>query len=290
MELDIRCWDERNWEALLWGIYRQRCILLLGPDAALEATGPGEPHGEAGEEFRPSSVILANQLANELARDNHEDLKQWNLDPNDLPQVAQYYVLVHNRLQLEPKIMAFFDVRKKLTSRLHRNLARLPFYLVISSTCDNMMANALRELPDPLAKEPRLDYYNFQRPRPHLGEMGTAKSPLIYHLFGCPENPDSLVITESDLLDLLVKVASGNVPLPEKILTELISEDNCLLFWALVSGTGIYVSCCRCSKSARKRTPPSLWKKSARRASRKPAKPPCSSNTRALKFRYATPV
>ena len=97
MSLDICSWEERNWEALLWAIYRQRCILLLGPDAALEATGSAEPQGEAGEELRPSCEILANQLAEELAQDNQEDLEKWHINRNDLPQVAQYYVLVHNR-------------------------------------------------------------------------------------------------------------------------------------------------------------------------------------------------
>ena len=230
MVLDICGWEERNWEALLWAIYRQRCILLLGPDAALEAGGAAEPRGEAGEELQPSSVILANQLAEELAQNNQEDLGKWISHRDDLPQVAQYYVLVHNRLRLEPKIMAFYEARKAWTSPMHRNLARLPFHLVISSTWDRMMANALGELREPLTKKPRPEYYNFRKPRPYTGEMGTAESPLIYHLFGCPENPDSLVITESDLLDLLVKVASGDVPVPEKILTELINEDNCLLF------------------------------------------------------------
>ena len=35
-------WDERNWNALTYAIYSKKCILLLGPDSAMEKVESGE--------------------------------------------------------------------------------------------------------------------------------------------------------------------------------------------------------------------------------------------------------
>jgi len=224
MEPDIFSWDDRNWNALTYAIYRQKCILLLGPDASLESSGPGQLTEES-EDLRPCTEILAN----ELAKDTGEDLSKWNIDVNDLAQVSQYYLVNNSPMELAEKVMAFYAEREEKTSQIHKNLALLPFYLTITSTFDNMFLNALKELPDP-KKKPLVDFHHFKGPKRDYLEMGTVDSPLIYQLYGSLQNPDSLIVTENDFLDLLVRAASGVAPIPENILSELTNEDKCLLF------------------------------------------------------------
>ena len=137
MEPDILCWDERNWNALTYAIYRQKCILLLGPDASLESVDSGQHPEDVGEDPRPYTEILANKLAKETG----EDLSKWNIDINDLPQVAQYYLVNNSPMELTEQVMAFYAEKENKTSQIHKNLALLPFYLTITSTFDNLFFN-----------------------------------------------------------------------------------------------------------------------------------------------------
>jgi hypothetical protein len=225
MQLDLSSWEDRNWNALTYAIFRHKCILLLGPDAAMEPTSFGQPFGEENGELRACTEILAN----ELARDTGEDLTKWNIDTNDLPQVSQYYLVKNSPMELALKVMSFYAEREQMTSPIHHNLASLPFSLIVTSTFDNMLMKALRDLRSP-RKHPIADFHHFKGPKREYVEVGTVENPLIYHLYGSLENPDSLVITENDFLDLLVRAASGVAPIPANILSELTNEDKCLLF------------------------------------------------------------
>jgi hypothetical protein len=225
MKPDIFCWDDRNWNALTFAIHRQKCILLLGPDASMESTGPGPQPGEEVEGLKPCTEILAN----ELAKATGEDLSMWNIDINDLPQVSQYYLVHNSPMELAAEVMAFYDSREKKTSQIHKDLATVPFYLTITSTYDSMFVNALKELPAP-QKSPKVKYHNFKGRKEDNVEMGTVERPLIYQLYGSLQNPDSLIITENDFLELLVRAASGEAPIPQNILSELTNQDKCLLF------------------------------------------------------------
>jgi hypothetical protein len=223
MEHEIPYWHDGDWNELTAAIYRQKCILLLGPDASLEEIAPGQQPGEEVKDLRPYTEILAN----ELARDTGEDLSKWNIDINDLPQVSQYYQ-VKSRMELEEKVIAFYTEKEEKTSQIHKDLALLPFYLIITTTFDNMFFNALKEQSEP-KKRPIVAFHNFKRLKMGQVEMGTVDSPLIYQLYGSLQDPDSLIITENDFLEFLVNAASG-VPILEKISSELINEDKCLLF------------------------------------------------------------
>jgi hypothetical protein len=214
-------WDERNWKALTFAIYSRKCILLLGPDAAMEKAEGGE--------LRPVTDILANDLAMEV-EEKFLKSPRWNIDTNDLPQVSQCYLMNHDRFELEDQVTSFYAARENLTSELHEDLAQLPFHLIITSTWDRMLANAYARSESPRPKKPRIEFFHFKGPRQDQVKMGTVESPLIYQLYGGLQNQESLVITENDLLTFLVNVTSSKAPLPDNILSELTSRDKSLLF------------------------------------------------------------
>jgi hypothetical protein len=214
-------WDERNWKALTFAIYSKKCILLLGPDAAMEKDEEGK--------LRPTADVLANELAADVD-EKFLKTKKWHIDTDDLPQVAQCYLMNHDRFELEDQVTSFYAARDNLTSELHANLAQLPFHLIITSTWDKMLANAYDRIESPRTKKPRLEFFHFKGPKQDQVKMGTVESPLIYQLYGSLHNQESLVITENDLLTLLVNVTSSKAPLPDNILSELTSRDKSLLF------------------------------------------------------------
>ncbi len=115
----------------------------------------------------------------------------------------------------------------------HALLAEFPISVYMTTNYDNFLADALRRQgkeptsatcswfttdPDPEA-DPRVE--------------PTATHPLVYHLHGREQTPPSLVITENDYLEFLVRMASSRQEeeariIPSRVLSAL--SDNPLLF------------------------------------------------------------
>lgn len=211
-------WNDEDWDTLIDPIQTGKCILMLGPDAAGE---------EIGGRFTPLTEILANNLAaNSQIKEMAESLKV-PIDTSNLAQVSLYYEMMTKR-RVRPKVEEFYKARQNQTSQFHENLAALPFHLAITSTPDDMFCNALSKAD----KRPMKAHYDFSGDRNDLitGGTGTANAPLVFYLYGTIENPNSLVLTENDFLDFLVKIASGNPPLPSNILSELRDREKSFLF------------------------------------------------------------
>ena len=210
--MECTSWNDEDWATLIFTIQRGNCILMLGPDVAVE---------EVDDQSRPLTELLAKELSEKL----RPEIGQ-NIDPYNLAQVSQYYRIEAGRNDLEFKVHSFYDKRRHLSSELHNNLAGLPFYFVITSTPDNMLGNALEKA----GKTPIIAGYNYRRKNPEMVQMGTAQNPLVFYLYGAIENPESLVLTESNLLDFLAAVIAKNPPLPNNILSELRDKNKSVLF------------------------------------------------------------
>jgi hypothetical protein len=120
----------------------------------------------------------------------------------------------------------------------------LPFYLIINATPDNFYINSLKEK----RKDFIIDSYNFRGVKKDFVEMGTAEKPLIYYLYGNLHKPESMVISQNDLLDFLVAIISKSPALPNNIRSEFadrkLTEIRPLFFSVLVSKIGIYEFYC----------------------------------------------
>lgn len=212
MELPYCNWEDEDWDTLIYAIKQNNCILMLGPDTAVEMVD-GQPQ------------LLTESLANQLA-ERLEPGTRKPLNPSDLAQVSQYYAIEKGRQSLEAKAASFYKEKQGLCSDLHRNLAALPFYFTISTTPDFMLINALKENN----KEPVMNWYNFNGENPGMVQMGTIEKPLVFYLYGAVDEPESLMLTENDLLDFLVVLSSGKRPLPDNIRSELQDENKSFLF------------------------------------------------------------
>ncbi len=211
-------WNDEDWDTLIDPIQTGKCILMLGPDAAGEETGG---------RFTPLTEKLANNLAvTSQIKEMAETLKV-PIDTSNLAQVSLYYEMRTKR-RVRPKVEEFYGARQNQTSSFHENLAGLPFHLAITSTPDDMFYNALKKAN----KNPRKAHYDFSGNRKDFipEGTGTASAPLVFYLYGTIENPNSLVLTENDFLDFLVKIASGNPPLPSNVMSELRDREKSFLF------------------------------------------------------------
>ncbi len=198
-------------------IRRGKCILVLGPDAS------GDPE----DVTKPP---LADQLARILANDR-TDGTALSDDNFDLPLSSEIYLQSGNkdRYDLEQQTGKFIDRFAGKTTQLHRDLASLPFRLILKTTHDSFIETALRE--QPAGKDPGSAHYNFKTgPGQSLVLPDDQEKPLVYGVFGDRADPESMVLTESDILDFLVKVARGSSTLPAQLSAYLAEPDKAFLF------------------------------------------------------------
>ena len=192
---------QRDWDRLLDRIAEKRCTPFIGAGASA------------------SVFPVGAELARELAT-------KWGYpldDVTDLARVAQYVSVIEDRLRPKEHISRRFNTiaipASPSADEPHQVLAALELPVYITTNYDGMMAQALRErgkqvhesiclwsrdlssnLPSRFVLDP--DY------RPTPGE------PLVYHLHGHLAFPESLVLTEDDYLDFLIRISKDETLLP----------------------------------------------------------------------------
>jgi hypothetical protein len=113
-------------------------------------------------------------------------------------------------------------------------LAKLPFEIYITANPDHILEDALEEQGRPAQsrcfhwKRSLIDFEQDQLEPPI--ETPTVARPLVYHLFGCLEDINSLVLAEDDFFDFLMCVNKNEfeAPIPEVVNSAW--TENALLF------------------------------------------------------------
>jgi SIR2-like domain len=147
-------------------------------------------------------------------------------DRSDLARVAQF-VGVHQDDAMYPKELISAELAGvappdfSTQDEPHAVLARLPLSIYMTTNYDDFMTAALRHA----GKEPRREICRWNtspavREQPtHLGNglPPSPANPIVYHLHGHLDVPESLVLTEDDYLDFLVAVSRDDGLLPHQI-------------------------------------------------------------------------
>jgi hypothetical protein len=195
-------------------IQRGECVLVLGPGAAVVPD-------------RDPEVPLTVELSEALAREAQVEGAS-GLNPRDLRHVAQVvYESTRNLTGLQENVAAFYSAYASRTTAFHRRIATLPFRLCVTTTPDDFLHNAFVDV----GKRPVRQFYNFRRP-PLVESLvePTVEAPIVYHLYGHVEDPDSLVITETDLIDFLASVVRDEPRLAVRVRSELRKAATTCLF------------------------------------------------------------
>jgi CHAT domain/SIR2-like domain len=226
--------DFKKWPTLVHSIAQGRCTPILGPGLLDRLIGS------------------TRDVARSLAAQHHFPLAPFARD--DLPQVAQYLAVnadVHfMRDELEAALRANLTTRVSAAGLpagmlddqlaavgaewrahqpqdMYRILAGLPLPIFLCATPDRLLADALREA----GKAPQLQICPWNRHgelRQARLDPPTPERPLVYHLFGRLNDPESLVLTEDDYFRYLIGVTRNQDLLPEEVASALV--DTALLF------------------------------------------------------------
>jgi len=200
--------NNEDWADLIDEIRGSNCILVLGPETSfLESNG---------------SIILAEDLlidllAKKIQVESHHRSK-------NLPLLAKEYSRVKSHANLRRTISEFYQHQLTAVTDLQRILASIPFKLIICATPDLRFLKAFEQ------SKPKTDYYNFRGNKKEFVDWNPEHETLLYYLYGSVESPDSLVITENDLLRFLVAVIKKDPGLPDNITSEFQDRRKSFLF------------------------------------------------------------
>jgi len=160
----------------------------------------------AGASF--SVLLTGAQLVRHLKR----DVEYPDPDETDLARVAQYVQVIKGREYATEKIIALLktSLKEHFHSSPHRDLARLPVHIYLTTNYDDLMEYELRIA----GKEP-ISLYPIWHKRlegiagPSLGNQSineiepTFERPIVYHLHGHWDVPTSILVTEDDYIQFL---------------------------------------------------------------------------------------
>jgi hypothetical protein len=227
-----------RWPALLRHIEGERCTPIIGLGAVEWLLGS------------------SRQIAQRWAETYNFPMAPHERE--DMPQVAQYLAVNQDRMFPRDELLdhvkrelllrygdtvpddfqdAELDVLLAEVGRLHREkdpadphrvLAELDLPIYISTTPGNLLEAALRAA----GKEPVCEICRWNKDLEGLasvfeiepGYRPTPQRPLVYHLFGRLQEPDSLVLTEDDYFDFLIGVTENKDLIPGVVRKALVNS------------------------------------------------------------------
>jgi len=174
----------------------QRCILFLG--AGVHSPPPeGSRFVYPLAQRPPIGAVLSRQLA--AACDFAERFP--DEDPGNLQRVALAYEIDSSRTRLVDAIADAVDAGTEPSPML-RALARLDFPIVITTNFDGLFEQALRDA----GKRPRVSVYNPEDDPTSDFDDESAKSPVVYKLHGDIAHRESLVVTDEDYIQFVLRM------------------------------------------------------------------------------------
>jgi len=207
-----------QWASLVESVRTGSCILVLGPDVpavsrAVDQNAPEEPISVREAFCR----FLTKQLEEENLR----------VDERAMFALAQMYEDFPTLVNLKNVAANFFRNAPYDPGPLHHILAECPFSLVLTTCHDDLFEKALFAQQKTPSKY-RYHYRGEPRDNMELDARPSPESPALYHLYGRFDRPDSLVLTENDLLEFVTGIISGRPKLPDSLKSLL--RNNTFLF------------------------------------------------------------
>ena len=164
-------------------------------------------------------------LGDDIARDWAEKHSYPLEDRSDLARVAQYLAVQYDHMFPKEEILKYFaDVIPPdfaAPDEPHGVLAGLPLPVYLTTNYDDFMVKALASRhKDP--KRELCQWNKLVRGTPSVFDPAsdydpTPANPVVYHLHGHNEVPESIVLTDDDYLDFLVSISSTEALLPPRI-------------------------------------------------------------------------
>jgi hypothetical protein len=224
------------WHTLVSKIRRGQCTPILGPgitsellptpeDVARTLACSGYPFADTNNLPRVSQFV--GTLDNDDMRQRVLELLTAPLRRNLGSLDADAKIGRLSELQLDQwnRLSGAFE------TEIHRQLASLGLPLYVTTNLDNFLTRAIEAKPGGNGKV-RREAVIWRVPREEravLNPPPSADNPVVLHLFGTDEDPDSMVLTEDDHLDYLARISHDQeVFLPASV--NALLAKNTLLF------------------------------------------------------------
>jgi len=214
---------ERYWNNLIGSLRHGQCILVLGSDVPIRSKSATAD----GDSVRDST--FAEELRLRLVKELEDDGRLPS--GTTLGAIAQQF---EDSEGFGPSLLRA-TAERVLTAKeydpspVHDLLARLPFSLILTTTQDSLFASALERA----GKSPTVHRYHMRgdkRDNPEFDSPASPNTPIVFHLFGTADLPSSLVLSENDVLDFLIRIVSERPPLPNSLLKALKRDGQSFLF------------------------------------------------------------
>jgi hypothetical protein len=238
--------DEREsfekWPTLVRSVRKGQCTPILGPDLAVPVLGPADAIARSWSERynfplaahereelgRVAQFLAINQSPQFPREELAEELRQTLLRrfADDLAEGSDA-AHIYDLLAVAGEIQ-----RERNPLDPHVVLAAQPIPIFVTAGQHNLLSEALRAAgKDPMVEFCRWNDEIADLPSVYDDEPGyqpSAERPLVFHLFGILDEPDSLVLTEDDYFDYLIRVSRDLELIPLAVREAL--ADSALLF------------------------------------------------------------
>ena len=206
--------DEDHWYSLVSTISGGRCTLMLGPEAVF---------GSLGASRLPIHVALATYMKEQIPPEVRSRLGTVydRLDPNHPASVAQAVLREADPAQIQRWLENFrrsFVVEEQPLL----DLAGMPFELVIDTSPAGTVAELFARDNDAVFST----YYDRNGPAEFMLPELSSDRPIVYQLYGSVENPTSMILSDTDRLELIVSLARSTPALPANLTSALHGDVN----------------------------------------------------------------
>jgi len=206
-----------DWASLVPAVAEGSCVLLLGP---------GTVTGTLGGESLPAHIAFATFAKEKLADSEKPPPELELLDPARPGSIAQAAIARGADLYTLGRWIHEFYNSFEVDRPVLDDLAALSFPLTINTSPGTSVYDAFAEANPGTHKE----HYNAYGREDKLMPTPTKAAPVVYHLFGIVDQPNSMILSDNDQLNFFVKVAKGAPKLPVNLTSSMRDDDHTLLF------------------------------------------------------------
>lgn len=195
--------SDKDWNLLLRRIKRGECTPFLGAGACFGV------------------LPLGAEIAQKWAKEHKYPME----DSSDLARVSQFLAVQYDPMFPKEEIQQLFENVATpdftVPDEPHSILADLPLPVYMTTNYDDFMVQALKSRNrDP--KQELCRWNSRIKDQPSIFESErdfnpTPANPVVFHLHGHKEVPASLVLTEDDYLDFLVRISKDQDLLPKPV-------------------------------------------------------------------------
>jgi hypothetical protein len=194
---------ERDWDLLLTRIAKGECTPFLGAGACVGV------------------LPLGAEIAQSWATAREYPMG----DTRDLLRVSQYVALEYDAMLPRSDIVDIINGASVPDfadpNEPHGFLAKLPLPIYLTTNYDSFMMQALERQ----GKKPVRELCRWNREIKHYpsefdneaGFTPTPDRPVVFHLHGYEDKPESMVLTEDDYVDFLVSISQDNQIVPPRV-------------------------------------------------------------------------